>query len=37
MSKTRILAVDDDPVNLDIILESLRDLDFEIRLAHGGR
>ncbi|WP_276754082.1 response regulator [Pseudoalteromonas marina] len=36
MALTKILAVDDEPFNLEIIEEILEDLDFELRLANSG-
>ena len=37
MALTKILAVDDEPFNLEIIEEILEDLDFELRLASSGQ
>lgn len=37
MNKLSILAVDDDPINLEIILESLHETEFDVRCAQGGR
>jgi len=36
MALTKILAVDDEPFNLEIIEEILEDLDFELKLASSG-
>ena len=37
MALTKILAVDDEPFNLEIIEEILEELDFELRLASSGQ
>lgn len=36
MALTKILAVDDEPFNLEIIEEILEELDFELKLASSG-
>ena len=36
MALKRILAVDDEPFNLEIIEEILEDLDFELKMVNSG-